>query len=194
MSGKPNLNFPILSFETCFNLLPDAQPSFESNPPSQWHTFLFVQTWRNNECTSNTTWKSCKKKVFLHSTWGKKKGFYFVSSCFSTALIGAIRSLLFNSVICSLGGSLSAVGLRRSTSNINCLFYHWTSFDFIRSFINKQLNTFHFKQLLIHTWCLSFYVLLEIKQRIFWNQSNIILRIEHNLSIFFLRKVEFPGA
>ena len=92
-----------------------------------------------------------KKKVFLHSTWGKKKGFYFVSSCFSTALIGAIRSLLFNSVICSLGGSLSAVGLRRSTSNINCLLYHWTSFDFIRSFINKQLNTFHFKQLLIHT-------------------------------------------
>ena len=44
MSGKPNLNFPILSFETIFNLLPDAQPSFESNPPSQWHTFLFVQT------------------------------------------------------------------------------------------------------------------------------------------------------
>ena len=75
MSGKPNLNFPILSFETCFNLLPDAQPSFESNPPSQWHTFLFVQTWRNNECTSNTTWKSCKKKVFLHSTWGKKRAF-----------------------------------------------------------------------------------------------------------------------
>ena len=50
--------------------------------------------------------KILQKKVFLHSTWGKKKGFYFVSSCFSTALIGAIRSLLFNSVICSLDGRL----------------------------------------------------------------------------------------
>ena len=28
-------------------------------------------------------------------------------SCFSTALIGAFRSLLFHSVICSLGGPLS---------------------------------------------------------------------------------------
>ena len=74
-----------------------------------------------------------------------------MTSCFSTTLIGAFRSLLFHSVICSLGGPLSAVGLRRSTSNVNYLFYHWTSFDCIRSFINKQLNTFHFKQLLIHT-------------------------------------------
>ena len=87
--------------------------------------------------------------------------------------------------------SLSAVGLRRSTSNINYLFYHWASFDFIRSFINKLLNNFQFKQLLIHTWCLSFYVLLEIEQRILWKQSNIILRIEHNLTIVFDVKWNF---
>ena len=31
---------------------------------------------------------------------------------------------------------------------------------------------------------LSLYVLLEMKQSIFWNQSGIILRIEHNMRIF----------
>ena len=115
--------------------------------------------------------------------WSYKAWCSTVISCFSTALIGVFRSLLFHSVICSLGGPLSAVGLRRSTSNVNYLFYQWTSFDCIRSFINKQLNTFHFKQLLIHTelstvWVSTFCLKLnkafsETKVALFWESSII---------------------
>ena len=39
--------------------------------------------------------------------WSYKAWCSAVISCFSTALIGAFRSLLFHSVICSLGGPLS---------------------------------------------------------------------------------------
>ena len=48
--------------------------------------------------------------ILLRSTghaWSYKTWCSAVISCFSTALIGAFRSLLFHSVICSLGGPLS---------------------------------------------------------------------------------------
>ena len=65
------------------------------------------------------------------------------------------------------------------TSNI---YYHWASFGCIRSFINKQLSTFHFIHVdNKHTWCLSLSVLLEIKQSIFQNQSSIILNQEREV-------------
>ena len=48
--------------------------------------------------------------ILLRSTghaWSYKTWCSAVISCFSTALIGAFRSVLFHSVICSLGGPLS---------------------------------------------------------------------------------------
>ena len=82
-------------------------------------------------------------------------------SCFSTALIGALRSLLFHSVICSLGGSLShgspvfalfdhghprfwnfystiPVDIVRVKSYMNCLF------DSARVVIGVTISKLHF--------------------------------------------------
>ena len=78
--------------------------------------------------------------------WSYKVWCSAVTGCFSTALIGAFRSLLFHSVICSLGGPLSRgspvvffdrghprfwnfysaipVDVVRMNSCMNCLFDH----------------------------------------------------------------------
>ena len=93
--------------------------------------------------------------------WSYKAWCSAVISCFSTALIGAFRSLLFHSVICSLGGPLShgspvlvffdrghpriwnfysaiPVDVVRVKSSMNCLF------DSARVLIRVTINKLYF--------------------------------------------------
>ena len=66
-------------------------------------------------------------------------------SCFSTALIGAFRSLLFHSVICSLGGPLShgsPVVVFFDRGHPRFEFYSTIPVDFVRvkSYMNCLLD------------------------------------------------------
>ena len=100
-------------------------------------------------------------------------------SCFSTALIGAFRSLLFHSVICSLGGPLShgspvvvffdrghprfwnfystiPVDVVRVKSYMNCLF------DPARVVIRVTINKLYFVPEWLVTGVVGMFVLTEI--------------------------------